>query len=359
MSVVHMNYMRVQKALRLARQLQLKSGQDAEAFSTLRRIFTDDLLQSGSSEVFSATLSCIPTGNSAQDWVRLAHAQAGAVFEHAGRLLVAIACPVTLCVRGPASALEPFDQGDAAELSFLEDRTQEVMRARRVAFGRQMFTLQDLMERTPRQTLAHCRELLEHSPGRSVRRGAGDPVPWSVRSSPSAKWELTFFLGVCELDRLQSLQLELAAPARNLHNFSVHGTYAILSTPQIKFNRNLWTDGTSHGVLLQTRAIPRGEQALLVHQLHDFLASLEEGSLGFSLKCFEETVGSVYRMLVNTGVMAQEIVWQSRAETSRQLFSEAVLKAAALLGDQRDLRWASDRTSYLADLHRCGISIPG
>lgn len=358
MSVVHMNQIRVKRALGLARQLQLKSGQDADAFSALRKIFTDELLRFGSTEIYRATLALIPTGNSAQDWVRLAQLQAGSVFEDAGRLLVAVACPVTLRVTGPASYLKPVDQGDAVELSFLEERTQDVMGGRKVVFGRQMFTLQDLIQKTARQTLAHCRDLLEHDPGRSVRRGPHDPVPWSVGSSPSAKWELMFFLGVCELDRHQFIQLELAEQAKKLRVFSVHARYAILSTPSIMFNRNLRTDGCAHGVLLQTRAIARGEQALLVHHLYDFLAGLEEGDQGFNLTAFEEAVGSVYRMVASTDAISQEIVWKGKAETSRQMFNEAALKAAALLGDQRELRWAPDRPSYIAELNRCGISIP-
>lgn len=358
MTVVHMNQIRIEQALRLAKQIQLKSGHDAEAFSALRKIFCEEQLQRGTRETSSTTLARIPAGNSAQDWVRAAQRQAGSVFENAGRLLVAVACPVTVCIKGPAHALAPINQGDVVGLGFLAERTRDVMCCGKVVFGHEMFTLQDLMQKTSRQTLAHCRKLLDYGSGLSAGEGMCTSAPWYLRSSPSARWELVFFLGVCELDLHQSLKLEIAIEAERLRHFSVHGKYAILSSPAVMFNRNLSADGCAHGVLLQTSAVARGAQGLLVHELYDFISAIEEDDEGLNLTCFEDQVGSVYRLLASTGAMAQEIVWKSQTETSKQMFGHAVSTAASLLGDQRKLHWATDRTGYLESLRMCGISIP-
>jgi hypothetical protein len=357
MNVFQLDQMRVERVLRLARNLQMKSGHDSGSFRAIREIFFDDLEYLGREEVFCAALAQLPDESPSRHWILQARAQAGAVFEDDGCLLVAVAAPVTVSLRGPRMASTELSQGDAEELDFLAERTGEVMGARQVIFGRQMFTLQDLLLRRPRETLAHCRELLRQGPGQPVRIMSHGDSPWSVRATPAGPWELVYFVGVCQMSLSASLVIHDPKQAESLRVFSMHAKNAILSAPSLMFNRDVWRDGCEHGVVLQSEAAVCGEQALLVHEVHSFLIHLDLGHEPVRLTCVEAESGRSFRLLAATGLMTTEMRWRSKAGASAEGFVAAVRRAATLLAvDDVVIALERDLAAYLQEAARSGLT---
>jgi hypothetical protein len=356
MNVFQLDEMRVERALHLARKIQLKSGHDAGSFRALRQIFADELDHFGRQEVFSAAMARLTRESPSRHWILAAKAHAGSVFEDDGRLLAAVAAPVTVSLKGPKMPSTELNQGDAEELGFLADRTVDVMGARQVIFGRQIFTLQDVLLRRPNETLAHCRELLRQGPGQPVQVRSPGAGASAVRATPSGPWELLFFFGVVEMDLNAQLVINDAKQAERLRVFSMHAKNAILSAPSLMFNRDIRRDGAEHGVVLQADAAVRGEQGLLVHEVHSFLSNLDLGDENVKVTCCEAEPGRCFRLLAATGLMTTEMVWRSIAGVSSDGLLAAVKTAARILGfDDYVIALEPDLTSYTQEAQRSGL----
>lgn len=357
MNVFDLDGVRVNRAVYLAMRLQTKAGHDVEAFRALRQIFLNQLEHLQSEAVYATTMAQLEVSISGRHWARTARAYAGSVFDVPGRKLLAVAAPVTLSLGGPVARANQLAQGDAEELVFLADRTQDVTSARRVIYSRQIFTLQELLELRPSTTRQFCIDLLEPGTQQPVLRTSSGRVPTMVGAAPGGPWELIYFVGACELHGNVPLIFDIARQAERLQAFSVHAKNAILSAPSLMFNRGVKRDGREHGVMLLSNATSRGEQALLVHAIFDFLVQLDLGNEPLRLSFVQTEPGRGFRLLADSGEMAMEAGFSARTGLSAGMFDEAARRAAALLGSDPVVEECAGPEAYFQMATRCGIQL--